>query len=79
MHSAGLRPPIKAVALPGNLHIRHPWAEHGVRGESGCSAQSGYLLLSLHLKKFVHDDAEYLYQTGCQRNLMILSFRYSAS
>jgi hypothetical protein len=61
MHSAGLSPPIKAVALLGNLHIRHPWVEHGVREESDCFAQPGYLLLSLHLKKFVHDDAEYLY------------------
>lgn len=47
--------------------------------ESGCSAQRSYLLLFLHLKKFVHDDAEYPYQTGRQGNLMILSFRYPAS
>jgi hypothetical protein len=33
----------------------------------------------MYLKRFVHDNAEDLYQTGCLGDLMVVLFHYFAS
>jgi hypothetical protein len=65
---------IKPGAIAGT-----PLLQSAASGLPALPASRHFLLLSLQLTRFVHADAEALFQTGCRRRLMALMFHDSAS
>jgi hypothetical protein len=49
------------------------------KAQSQIPSPNFFLLLSLPLTRLVHDDAEKLFQTGCRRSSMALTFHDFAS